>query len=207
LFRWRVSGRWYAVALLTAPLVVAPVLLVLSLFSSDYRPELLSTDDVVALLGLGLAGGFMGGFLEELGWTGLAVPALKTRHGILSTALIVSAMWALWHVPVTLLSSISAAGTVSWSDLLPPMFFYVAVLPAFRVLMVWVYDRTKSLLVAILMHASLAATTFFILLPPAMGLSLVTYYVVLAVGMWVAAGAVVVAEHAGSSGARVPVTN
>ena len=31
-------------------------------------------------------------------------------------------------------------------------------LPAYRVLMVWVYDRTGSLLVAILMHASLTAT-------------------------------------------------
>jgi hypothetical protein len=30
-------------------------------------------------------------------------------------------------------------------------------LPAYRVLMVWVYDRTGSLLVAMLMHASLIA--------------------------------------------------
>jgi hypothetical protein len=30
---------------------------------------------------------------------------------------------------------------------------------AYRVLMVWVYDRTGSLLVAMLMHASLTATT------------------------------------------------
>lgn len=35
----------------------------------------------------------------------------------------------------------------------------LAGLPAFRVLMVWVYHRTESLLVAMLMHTSLTATT------------------------------------------------
>ena len=33
LFRWRVAARWYAVALLTAPLLMMAVLLGLSLFS------------------------------------------------------------------------------------------------------------------------------------------------------------------------------
>ena len=36
---------------------------------------------------------------------------------------------------------------------------------AYRVLMVWVYERTGSLLVAMLMHVSLA-TFMFILTPP-----------------------------------------
>jgi hypothetical protein len=38
----------------------------------------------------------------------------------------------------------------------------VGQLPAFRILMVWVYDRTGSLLVAMLMHASLDAATFIL---------------------------------------------
>ena len=44
---------------------------------------------------------------------------------------------------------------------------------AYRVLMVWVYDRTGgSLLVAMLMHTSLTASTLFILMPPVRGVSL-----------------------------------
>ena len=41
----------------------------------------------------------------------------------------------------------------------------VGSLVAYRVLMVWVYERTGSLLVAMLMHVSLATFTF-ILTPP-----------------------------------------
>jgi hypothetical protein len=72
--------------------------------------------------------------------------------------------------------------------------FYVAVLPAYRVLMVWVYERTESLLVAMLMHTSLAASTFVILLPPARGVALIAYYLVLAAVLWVVVGAVAVAN-------------
>ena len=50
----------------------------------------------------------------------------------------------------------------------------LTVLPAFRVLMVWVYHRTGSLLVGMLMHASLTASTL-ILWPVTAGLALVTY--------------------------------
>jgi uncharacterized protein len=195
LLRWRVSARWYAVALLTTPLLVIPILLALSLISPVFLPDAFTTDDVVALLLLGLMVGGIGGFSEELGWTGFAVPTLlRPRHGVLTTGLIVGAMWAAWHVPVTFLSTLSPSGAVSWSLLLPPLCFYVAVLPAYRVLMVWVYDRTESLLVAMLMHTSLAASTFVILLPSARGVALIAYYLVLAAVLWVVVGAVAVAN-------------
>ena len=169
LFRWRVSARWYAVAILITPLVVTPILLALSLFSPDFLPAIITTDDKVALLLLGIVAGLIGGFLEELGWTGFAVPRLRLRDNVLTTGLIVGLLWGTWHVPITFAASVSPSGAVSLSLFLPPLFFYVAVLPVFRVLMVWVYDRTESLLVAILMHWSLAASTFTILLPPAIG--------------------------------------
>ena len=49
--------------------------------------------------------------------------------------------------------------------------------------MVWVYDCTKSLLVAMLMHASLTATTL-IFMPQATGASLLSYDIVLAASLW-----------------------
>jgi CAAX protease family protein len=57
-------------------------------------------------------------------------------------------------------------------------------LPAYRVLMVWVYDRTGSLLVAILMHASLT-TSSLILGPLALsGWPLVTCLLALTAALW-----------------------
>jgi membrane protease YdiL (CAAX protease family) len=129
--------------------------------------------------------GLVGGFIEELGWTGFAVPGLKPRYGVLATGLIVGFLWGAWHVPITLWS------TGTWTLFVGPLFFYVAVLPAYRVLMVWVYDGTGSILVPMLMHVSLIASTLYILLPPAQGGPLVTYYLVLAAALWVAVLAIV----------------
>ena len=58
-------------------------------------------------------------------------------------------------------------------------------LPAYRVLMVWVYDQTGSLLVAMLMHAVLTSG-MIILTPTALsGVALLTWLVALAAMLWV----------------------
>lgn len=185
LLRWRVGIRWYAVALLTTPLLATPILLTLSLFSPEFLPAIVTTEDKVSLLLMGAMAGLIGGCLEELGWTGFAIPRLRLRYDALSTALILGGMWAAWHVPVTFWSTVDPSGALSMPLFVPPLFFYLAVLPAYRVLMVWVYDRTESLLVAMLMHTSLAACTFVILLPPATGVSLTIYYLLLATVLWI----------------------
>ena len=59
--------------------------------------------------------------------------------------------------------------------------------------MVWVYERTESLLVAILMHASLT-TGNILLVPLAPGTALVTWSLVLAAALWVIVAAVAVAQ-------------
>jgi hypothetical protein len=58
LLKWRVGARWYAVAVLTAPLAYVASLLVLSLSSPKFLPAILATDDKAALLLVGIVGGF-----------------------------------------------------------------------------------------------------------------------------------------------------
>jgi uncharacterized protein len=53
--RWRVGARWYAVALLTAPLLITAVLLALTLISPEFLPGILTTSDKAALLLMGIA--------------------------------------------------------------------------------------------------------------------------------------------------------
>ena len=48
--RWRVGARWYAVALLTAPLAYVATSLALALTSPEFLPGLLTTSDKAALL-------------------------------------------------------------------------------------------------------------------------------------------------------------
>jgi hypothetical protein len=84
----------------------------------------------------------------------------------------------------------------------------VGQLLAYRVLMVWVYERTGSLLLAILLHASFAASTFIlnpVAGPGAMsGSSLLTYDLVLAAALWIVVGVVAVAN--GGHLSRQPIS-
>ena len=57
LLRWRVGACWYAIALLTAPLLFTAVLLTLSLSSPEFLPRILTTTDKAALLLTGIAVG------------------------------------------------------------------------------------------------------------------------------------------------------
>ncbi len=195
LLRWKVGVRWYLLALLATPVTILVILLPLSLISPAFLPAILTTDDKVALVLSGIGVGIFGGLLEELGWTAFAVPKLRMRVGLLATGLIVGGIWGVWHFLVTYWASGDATGELQMSLLLPPLVFYAVVLPPFRVLMVWVYDRTESLLLASLMHASLTANTLFILLPQET--AHIPYYIVFATVLWitVAALAVLSREH------------
>lgn len=211
---WRVGVGWYAVALLTAPLVFAAVLLSLSLTSPVYLPGILVSGDKPAFVLTGLAAALMVGFFEELGWMGFAVPRLRLQYSVLTTGLIAGVLWGAWHVfGNDLWGGPTAGGGAPYSEKLPVSVFMtmtgltllVGQLPAFRVLMVWVYDRTGSLLIAMLMHASLDAATF-ILGPLAMSaLTSFKYGIGVAVAMWLVVAAVTLAN--GGQLQRKPLHN
>lgn len=184
LLRWRVEYGWYAVALLTVPVLATIILSVLSLASPVFVPDIVTSSSRGSLLLQGIAMGMIAGLFEEPGWTGFAGPRLRQRYGTLATGLIVGLLWGLWHFLVTIWGSGDSSGALSWDLLIPPLLFYVGVLPVYRVLMVVVFDRTESLLIAMLMHASLTACTLFLLKPPATGTALVIYYIILAAALW-----------------------
>src|SRR5215217_1844220 len=114
LLRWRVGARWYAVALLTAPLAFTAVCLVLSLTSSEFLPGILTSDDKASVLLMGIFAGLVAGIFEELGWTGFATPTLlgRMRYGILATGLIVGVPWAVWHLLVAFWASLTASSLI-----------------------------------------------------------------------------------------------
>lgn len=191
LLRWRVGVRWYAVAILTAPLAMLAVLSALSLISPVFLPGIFMADDKLSLLLAGLIGGLLIGSLEELGWTAFAIPELRRRYGILTTGLIVGLLWGAWHYPLFSTSG-STAGPIAQAFTVAVLLF--SFLLPFRVLMVWVYDRTQSLLVAMLMHASLSASTL-ILRAQGGEATAVTFDLAFAAVLWLFVAAVALANH------------
>ena len=207
MLRWRVGGRWYAVALVGAPVLVTAVLLALSLTSPAFLPGIYTSDDKATILLISIAYGLGAGFFEELGWTGFAVPRLRLRHGVLATGLIVGILWGVWHFITNFWGSGNSSGALSLAAFLPAQLFAVGALPAYRVLMVWVYDRTGSLLVAMLMHASFTASWLIVMPVGISGVPFLTWYLVWTAALWVIVAAVAVANgwHLSRQPLRTPM--
>ena len=194
LLTWRVGATWYAVALLTAPVVMTATLLALSATSPAFLPGIFISDRKVSLLLVGLAVGLSAGVFEELGWTGFAIPTLRRRDGVLATGLTVGIWWSAWHLLPNVWSSRAAAGELGVSVFLAATAFgvFVGYLTAFRVLMVWVYDRTESLFVAMLMHVSITASLLILNPLGISGAHLLIYSFALAAALWVVVALVAV---------------
>jgi uncharacterized protein len=187
--RWRVGIRWYAIAILPAPIIAAGVVFALSLTS-----PILTADSKMPVL-LGGLGAALTTILEEIGWTGFAVPRMRRRHSVPMTGLIVGVLWALWHfLQQVFVSGTYAGGIPLLVFLILSVFAALANLTAYRVLMVWVYDRTGSLLVTTLMHGMLTASTIFWFTPIATGAAFLADVWIVAALMWLVVGAVAVAE-------------
>ena len=184
LIQFKFAFKWYFFALLLTPLVVSVLLGILSLYSDQYLPEILNADNKLEILIQGLMIGIFGGLVEELGWTGFLIPKLLQKNKIFITGLLVGLFWGIWHIPMTYWASGDMNGTFSMDLFLPPFIFYLAVLPVYRIFMIWVYSQTSSLLLAILTHASLIFSTLFVLKPIATGFLLIIYYILLSLTLW-----------------------
>ncbi|MBN2423667.1 MAG: CPBP family intramembrane metalloprotease [Calditrichaceae bacterium] len=184
--KWKVNLRWYIFALFLLPAILSVMLLVLSQFSSDFTPKVMNETDKVTFIITGLFLGFIGGgILEETGWTGFATPELRKRYSVLKSGLILGFIWAVWHFLPVLWGSGDAWGNVDWSLFLPGLFCHYTVLTSYRVLMVWVYENTKSMIPIILMHGVLGSFANFILNISVGGWSLFLYYLILAIALWI----------------------
>ncbi len=109
---------------------------------------------------------------------------------MLSTGLLVGVLWGAWHF-IMFWEPGSFSGAFPLALLLVKLFSW---LPAYRVLMVWVYDRTGSLLVAMLMHASLTANQLILMPLPASGMSLLTSILAWAAALWIVVAVIAVAN-------------
>jgi hypothetical protein len=194
LLKWRVGGRWYVVACLTAPVAILAVLLGLSLVSSDFVPLIYTSDDKLFLVVYPLAAGVMTAFFQELGWTGFAsARMLQRRHGVLATGLVVGISFAAWNFLVVAWSG-AAQGTLAPAIFLPIALF--TWLPTYRVIVVWAYARTGSLLIAMIMSASLWAAWISLTPQAALaGLPLAVFYLVFTAVLWAVIGAAALASR------------
>lgn len=142
LLRWRVGVVWYIVALLGYPAIwLASIAL-----SGQMETELETVGPLLALLPV-FSISVLAAIPEEVAWRGFALPRLQARYSALVSALIVGALWGLWHLPLLF----NAGNTMSTYPLLP---FLLAVV-ARSVVYVWLYNNTGgSVLIVTIFHAA-----------------------------------------------------
>jgi CAAX protease family protein len=150
--RWRVGVRWYLVALLGMPIAV--LVGATALFGSAPLTALagnwqLLLTVVLPVLLLQFA---LFNLAEEIGWTGFLQARLQDRHGALKASLIVTAPFALFHLP-DLFTQFGLASALVFLPILAVMHLFA------RVVIMWLYNATgRSVLLVGLFHATFNAT-------------------------------------------------
>jgi len=135
LVTWRVRLKWYLAALLLIP-AVAIVAIVLT---SDQFPTI-DTASILPKIPILLV--LMTG--EEIGWRGFALPRLQQRYNALTSSLVLGVLWGLWHFP-GYLGGLGVPLEMSF------VVFMIWVMGG-TILITWVYNNTRSVLLAVLMH-------------------------------------------------------
>ena len=144
--RVRLPARWYAYALVLPPLfIMVAGLIHATLFGASIdlgalNPLWFYPIAVVVVF-------FVGGGQEELGWRAFALPALQERFSALIASLTVGVVWAVWHLPLFLLPGSGQ------SDL--PLGLYAVAVLAISIVLAWLYNASKSVLVPMLFHGGI----------------------------------------------------
>jgi uncharacterized protein len=134
ILRWRVPARYYVFALGVPAAIYAVVNVALRLLGEPVEPGLVA-DRWPAYLATFAFTLTLGGAMEEPGWRGFALPRLQLRYSPLAATAILGLAWGIWHVPIY--------GTLGWLVPFVLAFLYT-----------WLWNRTGSLLLCILLHAS-----------------------------------------------------
>jgi membrane protease YdiL (CAAX protease family) len=154
----RIGIGWYAVVLLTAPVLAGLAALVDGVLGGiGAQPEAAGrfVDQPWAIVPFALFTLVFGPLPEEIGWRGYALDRLQARFGALTSSLLLGGAWALWHLPLffvdgTYQSSLGIGSLSFW-------LFMAGMVPQ-TVLMTWVYNNTRrSTLSAVLFHFAVNA--------------------------------------------------
>jgi CubicO group peptidase (beta-lactamase class C family)/membrane protease YdiL (CAAX protease family) len=163
LVRFRARPRWYAaiigfplviVAALTGAFVVTGGTIETSLLGerlAGYLPILV----VYTLAGVG----------EEPGWRGFALPRLQERLTPVRATLVVGSLWAFWHLPLLAAADEPSHGLNALPLVGVSVLFVVAIV-GYAFFYTYLWNRTRNVWLAILLHGSVtAANGAFVLMP------------------------------------------
>lgn len=142
IFKYRLNVLWY-IGILILPLMIGGICWLFNLLITG--ETVLFFNKPVYMVFLFIPVMIIGGGLEEIGWRGVLLPQLLKKVSLLKATLIISIIWALWHVPLWFIPGVSQYGSNY-------MVFFLTVISS-TFLLTTLYIKTRSILICIFLHA------------------------------------------------------
>jgi membrane protease YdiL (CAAX protease family) len=197
----RVGLRWYLFAIFGLAGVAIAAIVLSNLFGNSADVPIIPAEMMaagpIALIVNAVLGFLLRGILngEELAWRGAALPRLQAKYNALTSSLILSIPWILFHLPLFFTRGATQADM--------SFIGYAVQLAAVSILFTWLYNNTRgSVFLAYLMHAAFNTWTSFFSIDAAnhfQSWMLNAVFLVLAVMVVIAAGA----EHLSRTNSRI----
>lgn len=143
--QWRTGLQWWAVALFVAPLLsLIGYGIYLAVTGASFG---LTSDSLVVIYPVLFFYILLlrGGFGEEMGWRGYALPHLLEQYNTTVAALLIGVGWAAWHLPLFFIQGTRQSGSFA---------LYLIGVIGLSVILAWLYTRSRgSVLLTTVFHA------------------------------------------------------
>ncbi len=154
--KWRVGGKWYLMVVGIA-VILSLVPKLIGMAFGMTQGGFLAIGSVSIILILFLRQILSSGLGEEPGWRGYLQPYLQSRFDVNKSIWILGIIWAVWHYPITIYYTLSGISGVPLIGIvitiLMSLLGQTISLVGISYIYAWVYNNTKSVLLAILFHA------------------------------------------------------
>lgn len=150
----KVGLKWYLFTLIVIPAAMFLGMVILNGGIPTFH-DLTSKFFVTYLISL-VAIFFLGGPLpEEIGWRGFALPRLQSKFGPLKATLLLSVLWAFWHLPHFLTVAQRGGPGSDLSILYIHLPIFILLCLPISIILTWVYNSHRgNLFIVMLVHAS-----------------------------------------------------
>lgn len=145
-----VGGREYGLVFLILLAVTIPPLLLTAL-TTDFADEGPSFAGLLPFLAVFFVIQFFSSGTEEIGWRGYLTQKLLPGRGYWDAGWAVGIVWAFWHLPVVLM--IFVQGGLEPVAILGSLIGFGIGIVAMAILQAWFYERTRSVFLAMFIHA------------------------------------------------------
>lgn len=141
---WKFEGKWYLYALLIFPLSILVSQYLMSLYSESYGP--------LFEFRIFVLGSLFSALWEEIAWTGYATPRMLKKFSPLRTAILLGIIHMFWHLASDYWGSISYYRANYLYAI--HFFLWLIGLIVLRIIILWMYVRTRSVVLGWLTHFS-----------------------------------------------------